>query len=343
MQKSVREIAFLLKGEVVGDGSTKISGIGSIETAEKGDIVFAFTDGHIAHIDKTEASCIIVSKDFDKPTRKTLIKTAKPKEAFIGILRFLYKPQKKKPGTDKQATVSPTAKIGKGSHIGPHAVIEDEAMIGENTVIDAGVFVGRKSSVGKGCYINPNVTIYHHCYIGDNVIIHSGTVVGSDGFGFYEKDGIRHKIPQIGKVIIEDDVEIGSNVSIDRATVGKTIIGKGTKLDNLIQVAHNVRIGKNVVMAGSSGVAGSAVIEDNATIAAQVGIKDHVTVGKGAIIAAKSAVKDDIEPGKIVAGIPAKDGREFAREMAAVTKLTKNVSKIFRLLKKEEEAEGPKV
>jgi UDP-3-O-[3-hydroxymyristoyl] glucosamine N-acyltransferase len=338
MEKSVREIAFLIKGEVVGDASTKISDIGSIETAEKGDIVFAFSKEHTAFIDKTEASCIIVPKDLDISTQKTLIKTAKPKEAFIGMLRFLYKPQKKKPGIDKQAAVSPSAKIGKGAHIGPHAVIEDEVTIGDNTIIEAGTFVGRKSSVGKGSYINPNVTIYHHCYIGDNVIIHSGTVIGSDGFGFYEKDGIRHKVPQIGRVVIEDDVEIGSNVSIDRATVGKTIIGKGTKLDNLIQIAHNVKIGKNVVMAGASGVAGSAVIEDNATIAAQAGIKDHVTIGKGAIIAAKSAVKDNVEPGKIMAGIPAKEGRVLARELAAITKLTKNINKIFRLLKKDEEA-----
>ncbi len=341
MQKSVREIAFLLKGEVAGDPAAKISGVGSIETAERGDLVFAFSKEHMAYINSTEASCIIVPKDFDTPTEKTLIKTARPKEAFIGILRFLYKPQKKRPGIDEQAAVAPSAKIGRGAHIGPHAVIEDEVIIGEHSTIEAGVFIGKKSAVGKNTYINPNVTIYHHCYIGNNVIIHSGTVIGSDGFGFFEKDCVRHKIPQIGKVIIEDNVEIGSNVSIDRATVGRTVIGKGTKLDNLIQVAHNVRIGKNVVMAGSSGVAGSAVIEDNATIAAQVGIKDHVTVGKGAIVAAKSAVKDNIEPGKIVAGIPARDGRAFAREMAAVKKLTKNINKIFVLLKKEETAQKP--
>ncbi|MEE8360274.1 MAG: UDP-3-O-(3-hydroxymyristoyl)glucosamine N-acyltransferase [Candidatus Omnitrophota bacterium] len=337
MTKSVQEIAFLLKGEVVGNGATKIAKINSLESAKEGDLAFAFSKKHLRSIEDTKASCVVVPKDFDAPSKKILIKTERPKEAFIGMLNFLYKPTEKKPGTNKQATVSPTAKIGKGVYIGPHAVVEDEAAIGDNTTIEAGVFIGQKSSVGKNTFINPNVTIYHHCCIGSNCIIHSNTVIGSDGFGFFEKDGIQHKIPQIGKVVIHDNVEIGSNVSIDRATVGETVIEEGAKLDNLIQVAHNVRIGKNVVMAGGSGIAGSAVIEDNVVVAAQAGIKDHVRIGKGAIIGPKAGVKDDVAPGKIVIGIPAKDGREVAKELAAVSRLTKNINKIFRLLKAQEE------
>ncbi len=337
MTRSVKEIAFLLKGEVVGNGAAKIANVSSLEAAKEGDLAFAFSKKHLQFIEDTKASCVVVPKDFDVPSTKILIKTAKPKEAFIGMLNFLYKPAKKQPGRDKQATVSPTAKIGKGVYIGPHAVVEDEAAIGDNSTIEAGTFIGRKSSIGRNTFINPNVTIYHHCHIGSNCIIHSGTVIGSDGFGFFVKDGTQHKIPQIGKVVIHDNVEIGSNVSIDRATIGETVIGEGSKLDNLIQVAHNVSIGKNVIMAGGSGIAGSAVIEDDVVIAAHAGIKDHVRVGKGAIVGAKGGVKNDVAPGKIVVGIPAKDGREVAKELAAVSILTKNINKIFRLLKAQEE------
>lgn len=335
MEKSVKELASLINGEAVGDVAAQIHSLSSIESAKEGEMAFAFSKEHLQRLEETAASCIVVPKEFNFPSKKTLIKTPNPREAFINLLNFFYRPARKKPEIHKQAVISNDASLGKDVYIGPYAVIEDGATIGDNTTIEAGVYVGKETKIGKGTFIYPNVTVYHNCTIGNNVIIHSGTVIGSDGFGFIQKDGIHHKIPQIGKVVIGDNVEIGSNVSIDRATVGETVIGDGTKLDNIIQIAHNVKIGKNVVMAGESGIAGSAIIEDNVTIAAQVGIKDHVRIGKGAIIAAKSAVKDDIEPGKIVAGIPAKDGRELAKELAAVTKLTKNINKIFHLLKQK--------
>lgn len=331
--KSIQEIAGLIKGEVVGDGTKEIRSLGSIESAEENELAFAFSKEHIQILERTNASCVVVPKEFNIPTKKTLIKTANPREAFIGLLNLFHKPYRKDPGVHQNATVSSDARLGTGVYIGPYAVIEEGVKIGDKTTIEAGTYIGKGSRIGNNTLIYPNVTVYHNCSIGNNCIIHSGTVIGSDGFGFIEKDGIRHKIPQIGRVIIENDVEIGSNVSIDRATIGETVIGQGTKLDNIIQVAHNVKIGKNVVMAGQSGIAGSTVIEDNVTIAAQAGIKDHIKIGKGAIIAPKSAVKDDVEPGKIVAGIPAKDSREFAKERAAISRLTKNISKIFQLLK----------
>ncbi len=337
MKKSVQEIAGLIKGDVVGDSKTEIHGLNTIESARPGEIAFAFSKEHLKRLEETGASCIVVPKEFDTPSGKTLIKASNPREVFIGMLNFFNKPEKKTPGTHKQASVSDKAKIGKNVYIGPFAVIEDGATVGDNTTIEAGVFVGKGSAIGNNTVIHANVTIDSNCTIGGNVIIHGGTVIGSDGFGFIEKNGIRHKIPQIGSVVIEDDVEIGSNVSIDRATVGETVIGRGSKLDNLIQVAHNVRIGKNCVLAGASGIAGSATIEDNVTIAAQVGIKDHIRIGKGAIIGPKSAVKADVEPGKIVMGIPAKDARVFAKETAAISRLTKNINKIFRLLKSQDQ------
>ncbi len=339
MQKSVsvKEIAGIIKGEVVGDASLQINNLGSIESAKNGEISFAFAKKHLEKLEETNASCVIVPESFTASSKKTLIKTPNPREAFINLLRAFYKPERKKPGIHPSAVVSKSAKLANGVYVGPNAVIEEGVGIGENTTIEAGVFVGKNSSVGNDTLICANVSIYHNCSIGNNVIIHSGTVVGSDGFGFIQsEDGVRHKIPQVGKVAIKDNVEIGSNVSIDRGTIGETVIGEGTKLDNLIQVAHNVKIGKNVVIAGSSGIAGSAVIEDNVTIAAQVGIKDHVRIGKGAILAAKCGVKSDVAPGKIMGGIPAREAIQFAKEVAALTRLTKNLVKIFKLLKKAE-------
>lgn len=331
---SVKEIAGLINGEVVGDGAARIHNVGSIEAAKEGEMAFAFSKEHLENLEETNATCVVVPKEFSTPSKKTLIKTQNPREALVTLLSAFYKPKRNAPEIHRLAYVSKGARLGRDVYIGPFAAVEDGASVGDNTVIEAGVFVGKNTQIGKNALIYPNVTIYYNCVIGDNVIIHGGTVIGSDGFGFIQKDGIHHKIPQVGRVVIHDNVEIGSNVSIDRATIGETVIGEGTKLDNLIQVAHNVKIGKNVIMAGESGIAGSAVIEDNVTIAAQVGIKDHVRIGKGAVIAAKSAIKDDIAPGMVVAGIPAKDARELAKELAAVSKLTKNIVKIFQLLKK---------
>lgn len=335
MAKNIKEIAKLVSGEITGDDSIQINSINDLDSAKEGEMAFAFSKEHLLRLEETRASCVVVPKEFDIPSKKTLIKTANPREAFINLLILFNKPKKKAPAISERAAISKNAKLGRDIYIGPCAVVEEGVSIGDNSVIESGVYIGKETRIGENTLIYPNVTIYHNCEIGNNVTIHGNSVIGSDGFGYIEKQGMHHKIPQVGRVVIEDDVEIGSNVSIDRATIGETVIGKGTKLDNLIQIAHNVKIGRNVVMAGQSGIAGSTIIEDNVTIAAQVGIKDHLRIGKGAIIGAKSAVKDDVEPGKIVVGIPAKDGREFAKELAAVSKLTKNINKIFRLLKSE--------
>lgn len=335
MEKTVREIAHVIKGEVVGNADTRISGLSAIDSAVQGQMAFAFSKEHLQRLEETNASCVVVPKEFGFPSKKTLIKAQNPREAFINLLIMFHKPKRKTPGIHKQASISEKAKIGKGVYIGPCAVIEENVSIGDNSIIEAGVFIGKNTQVGQNTLLYPNATVCHNCTIGNNVIIHSGTVIGSDGFGFIEKSGIRHKIPQIGKVIIKDNVEIGSNTSIDRATVGETTIGEGTKIDNLVQIAHNVTIGKNVVIAGESGIAGSSVIEDNVTIAAQVGIKDHIRIGKGAILAAKCGVMNNVAPGKVVWGSPAKDARQFAKEVVVISKLTKNIQKILRLIKEK--------
>ena len=331
---SVKYIANLVKGDVIGNANAQIYSMGSIDTAKEGEITFALGKEQFEKLEASLASCIIVPKEFDQPTKKTLIKTSDPREAFVHLMNAFNKPKQRKPGIHERAIVSKQAKIGRGVYIGPLAIIEEEVEIGDNTTIEAGVFIGRKSKIGSSTLIYPNVTIYHHCFIGNNIIIHSGTVIGADGFGFIKKDGIQIKVPQVGKVIIKDNVELGANVTVDRATIGETFINEGTKLDNQIQVGHNVRIGKNVIIAAFTGIGGSVVIEDNVIIAACVGIKDHVKIGKGAMIAAKSGVKDDIAPGQIIGGIPAKDGKIWAKEVAALSRLTKNINKIFQILKK---------
>ncbi len=319
---SVSEIAGRLKGEVIGAGDKEIRGVNSLDLAGPDELTFA-DKNYLSRLDQTRAACVIVPKEFAGPSSKTLIKVENPKEAFLAALYLFYRPEKPGPGIHPSAVIGENVKLGQGVAVGPCAVIEEGAEIGDRTVIEAGAVVGKRVRIGSDTVIHANVSLYHDVRIGSRVILHSGTVIGSDGFGFVEKDGIQIKIPQTGIVIVEDDVEIGSNVSVDRATFGATVIGKGTKIDNIIQIAHNCRIGQNVIIAGQSGMAGGVVIEDNVIIAAQVGIKDHVRVGKRAIIAAKSAVKDDVPPGATVIGIPAKDARVTAKEWATLARLAK--------------------
>lgn len=318
----ISQIAERLKGEVVGPGDKPIHGVNSIDLAGPDEITFA-EKAYLSKLDQTRAACVLVPKEFEGPSSKTLVKVTNPKEAFLEAIYFFYKPEKPKAGIHPSAVIGERVKLGQDVAIGPCAVVEEGVEIGDRTVIGAGAVVGKRVQIGSDTVMHANVSLYHDVKIGSRVIVHSGTVIGSDGFGFVEKDGIQIKIPQTGNVIIEDDVEIGSNVSVDRATFGSTVIGRGSKLDNIIQIAHNCQIGKNVIIAGQSGMAGGAVIEDNVVIAAQVGIKDHVRIGKRAVIAAKSAVKDDVPPGLTVIGIPAKDARVTAKEWATISRLAK--------------------
>ncbi|MDD5085075.1 MAG: UDP-3-O-(3-hydroxymyristoyl)glucosamine N-acyltransferase [Candidatus Omnitrophica bacterium] len=322
----VSEIAQRLKGEVIGAPDIEIRGVNGFELAEPDELTFAEKD-YLSRLGETRAACVIVPKEFKGPSSKTLVKVANPKEAFLAVIYFFYKPEKYLPGIDPRAVIGQRVKLGENVTVSPCAVIGDDAQIGDRTVIEAGAVVGKRVKVGSDTIIYANVTLYHDVRIGNRVTIHSGTVIGSDGFGFVEKDSIQIKVPQTGTVVIEDDVEIGSNVSVDRATFGATVIGKGTKLDNIIQIAHNCQIGKNVLIAGQSGMAGGAIIEDNVVIAAQVGIKDHVRIGKRAVIGAKSAVKDDVPPGVTYIGIPAKDARIVAKEWAILSRLAKKRDK----------------
>ena len=343
MQKKVAEIAGVLGGKVEGNKDEVIQGLNSFELAKKGDLTFAEAKRYQDKLDSTQASCILVTEDFSSKTSKTLIRVKSPKEAFVILLNFIHKPQTKKPGIHPTAVIAENVSLGKNVAIGPHVVIEEGVTIGDETQIGANTFIGNNTHIGSKTVIYPNVSIYHEIQIGNRVIINSGCVIGADGFGFYEKDNVHHKIPQTGNVIIEDDVELGSNDTIDRATFGSTIIGQGTKLDDMVHVAHNCQLGKNVIMCGQAGIAGSTVVEDNVMIGAQAGVKDHVRLRKRSLIGATAAVKDDTEEGQYVLGMPAINALEFGKRIAALGKLTSKLASLMRMVKDYESKEGKKI
>jgi UDP-3-O-[3-hydroxymyristoyl] glucosamine N-acyltransferase len=254
--------------------------------------------------------------------------------AFAKVVNLFSKEAQKHPtGIHKHALVSSKAKVGKNVAIGAFAIIEDGANIGDNTIIYGGCYVGHGTKIGKDCLIYPQVCIRERLEIGNRVIIHSGTVIGSDGFGFANVRGVQHKIPQIGTVLIEDDVEIGANVTIDRARFDKTIIGKGTKIDNLVQIAHNVIAGENCIIVAQAGVSGSTVLGKNVTLAGQAGLVGHITVGDNAIVAAQGGVTKSVPANTMVSGYPAKP-HDVAKKINACVQNLPNLYKKIRELEK---------
>jgi UDP-3-O-[3-hydroxymyristoyl] glucosamine N-acyltransferase len=293
-----REIAEFLSAELVGDGNIEIARVAALDAASAGEIAFVEkADGEIA----SNASCMIVPIDFSTQVPQPVIKAKEPKLAFARIAAELH-PPRKQAGIHVSAVIAETANIGAGGSIG------------------AFVFIGEDVSIGKNCVLHPNVVIEDGCTIGDNVVLHAGVVIGADGFGYVRDEaGSYHKFPQIGTVVIEDNVEIGANTCIDRGALGETRIGEGTKIDNLVQIAHNVQIGKRVVIAAQTGISGSTVIEDDCVIGGQVGMGDHARVKSGAVIGSQAGVL----PGKIVRagvwwGTPVQPLDEYKRQNALV-------------------------
>jgi UDP-3-O-[3-hydroxymyristoyl] glucosamine N-acyltransferase len=325
---TVQEIAGLLDGEVVGDGRQEIKNVAKIEEASSGDITFLSNPKYERFLATTRASAVLVSRQLDLAKYRrpslTFVKVEDPYVGFVKTLRMLVPQIDPFPtSVHPSALVSKSAKIGKNVCIGAHSVIEDRAEIGDNTKISHGCVVGVQSRVGEDCLLYPGVTIYHQCKVGNRVTLHAGAVVGSDGFGFApKKDGTYEKIPQVGIVVIEDDVEIGANTTIDRATLGETRIERGVKIDNLVQVAHNVVIGENTVIAGQVGISGSSKIGKNCMIAGQVGIAGHLEIADRTVILAQSGIPKSItEPGKIYFGYPAKEQHRSARIEAVIRSL----------------------
>jgi len=322
MKKTVQEIARVVKGEVLGDSSIVITGISGIKEAKEGELTFLANPKYSNLLNTTKASCVITSKDTKTDARVTLIQTDNPDLAFARMVELIA-PRKLtlSKGINKLASVSKNARIGKDVSIGAFTVVEDSAEIGDNSVLYSGVYIGHEVKMGKNTLVYPHVSVRERCQIGNNVIIHSGTVVGSDGFGYAQEGGVIHKVPQIGTVVIEDDVEIGANVTIDRARFGKTIIGKSTKIDNLVQIAHNVVIGEKSMIIAQAGISGSSRLGKGVVIAGQVGIVGHVEIGDGTVIAAQSGVSKSIGANMIVGGAPVKPLSAWKRITACIQRL----------------------
>ena len=339
MQKTLAEIAKIISGEVVGDKNLIVTGFSGIQDAKEGDITFLANPKYISLSKKTKATVIITSRDIKIPG-KSIIRTDNPSLAFSDLIVAMsgdsMHPFK---GVHKSAFIGDDCIIGKNVSIGPFAIIENEAKIGDNTIIYGGSYVGYQTAIGKDCLIYPNITIRERVFIGDRVILHSGTVIGSDGFGYVPIEGRHKKIPQVGTVKIEDDVEIGANVTIDRARFDQTVIGKGTKIDNLVQVAHNVVMGENCIIISQVGISGSCNIGKGAILAGQVGTAGHIKIGEGAVIFSRSVATKSIPAFAQVLGYPARPHKEAKRIHAHTQRLPRYVKMIEELQKKVQQLE----
>ncbi len=318
---TLARIAELIDGEVIGDENVLIRSMSGIKEAQKGDITFVANPKYLSLINTTHASAIITSREVDSAD-KPLIRTENPSLAFSKLVSIFAPSETEiEPGVHPTAAIAENVKLGKDVCIQPYVVIADGAVIGDNTILHAGVYIGHHSKIGCNCLIHPHVAIRERVTIKNRVIIHSGTVIGSDGFGYATVKDVHYKIPQIGTVYIDDDVEIGANVTIDRARFGKTFIKKGTKIDNLVQIAHNVEIGENSIIVAQSGISGSTTIGKGVILAGQSGVVGHITIGDNARVAAQAGVTKSVPPGEVVSGYPAKPHSTAKRINACVQRL----------------------
>lgn len=335
MEFSAIQIATIVNGKIDGEPGVSVNSFGKIEEAQPGQLTFLANPKYEEFIYSTRASIVIINENLElkQQVTATLIRVTDAYSAFASLLgKYQQIIQQQLNGIQEPAYVSKSATIGQNVFIGAFAYIGDNVSIGNNTKIYPNSFLGNKVEVGENCVIHPGVKIYFDCVIQNNVIIHAGTVIGSDGFGFApQKDGTFQKVPQIGNVVIENNVEIGANTTIDRATIGSTIIKAGAKLDNLIQVAHNVEIGNNTVVAAQAGISGSTKVGKGAMIGGQAGVVGHITIGDGAKINAQSGVSKSVEPGKAVTGSPAHDYTSTLRSQAISRKLPELEKRIKEL------------
>jgi UDP-3-O-[3-hydroxymyristoyl] glucosamine N-acyltransferase len=331
----LRKIVSHINGYLIGDENAKIDGIASIKDAKGGEITFLSRPVYKKYLKDCKASAIIVGKDFPVETLKNIhiVVTDHPALAYIKTLQLFTKPRKRKAGLSKLAVVSKQSRIAKDVSIAPYVFIDNKAVIKSGVTIYPFVCIGENVIIDEGSTIYPHVTLYDNVAIGKNVTIHSGTVIGSDGFG-YMWDGEKHvKIPHIGKVIIEDNVEIGANVTIDRAELGQTIIKKGAKIDNLVQIAHNVSIGENSIIVSQVGISGSATIGKNVVLAGQAGVADHVTVGDNVMAGGRAGITGDVPPNSLISGTPHMPHKEWLKQSIYLKKLPLLFEKIKKIEK----------
>ena len=330
------EIARKYNCEILGDGNVEITGISEIQRARKGDLTFLTNPRYKRFLKGTEASAILTGAPIEGLKIPQLV-CSEPYVVFAKLLSEFYPEELPPPKISEKATISEGVKIGKDSFIGDYSFIGEGTEIGDNVYIFPGVYIGKKCRIGSNTVIYPNVTIYDKSLIGRFVRIHSGAVIGSDGFGYaFSREEMRtYKIPQVGRVVIEDFVEIGANTTIDRGTLGETVIGEGTKIDNLVQIGHNVKIGKYCFIVSQVGISGSTKIGDFVTLAGKVGVAGHVEIGDNVTVAAKSGVTKSLREPGVYAGFPAKPYREWRKVQAIVDRLPEIYEKIKKLFKNQ--------
>lgn len=323
-------IAEFIGGSVDGDPQVQVSTVSPIEKGFAGSLSFLANPKYKSYVADTDASVVIVKDDFnsESPVKPTLIRVTDPYTSFAILLQKYDEMNKPSAGIHPSAIIAESAQIGSNVSIAAGVVVEDKAVIGDGTRLGANVVVERESKIGTNCLFHSGSRVMHHCVVGNNCTLHAGVTIGSDGFGFAPSDCEYSKIPQVGNVVLEHDVEIGSNSTIDRATMGSTIIRKGVKLDNLIQVAHNVEIGEHTVIAAQTGVAGSTKIGKRCMIGGQVGIIGHLTIGDHVKIAAQSGVGNNLPNGAIVQGSPAFEVGNYRRSYVSFRRLPQTLRKI---------------
>ncbi|MFH1846006.1 MAG: UDP-3-O-(3-hydroxymyristoyl)glucosamine N-acyltransferase [Candidatus Omnitrophota bacterium] len=332
---TLEKIADILNAEIIGDKETKITGMANVDSAGQGDLIFAVDERSLTLAGQSQASCV-VSKVVPEGYPKTILRVNDMKTAAV-LLFDLMEEIRVFPETTihPSAIVDASVEMGKNVCIGPNVVIGKNTTFGNNISIYANCVIGENVTIGDKSCLYPNVTIYDRCKLGEKVIIHSGTVIGSDGFGYVLQNGKIHKVPQLGTVIIEDNVEIGSNSSVDRGTFECTRIQENVKIDNLVQIAHNVQIGKNVMIAAESGIGGSVVIGENTMIGGTVGVADHVSIGKNARIGGKTGVHGNVKENATMFGYPAREAHD-AKKLHGLLSLLLKRSKKFRELLRDD-------
>ncbi|UOA08185.1 UDP-3-O-(3-hydroxymyristoyl)glucosamine N-acyltransferase [Methylobacter sp. S3L5C] len=332
MSITLKELADFCDAQIVGGDLTKaIYSAADITAAQEGQVTQLTSRRYVQHIKNSTASACFIAEGFavdNIPESLALLVCADPEISFIKAVELLHPARVYAPNISAQAVLENNVTLGANVCIGPFAVIGENAIIGDGSTILAGVYVGKNVTVGENCKIYPYAVIYDDAVLGNNVIIHSGSIIGADGFGYKFRNNVHVKVPQVGNVVIDDNVEIGANTCIDRGALGSTLIGLGTKIDNLVQIGHNNKVGKNVIMCGLTGISGSCNIEDYAILAGSSGVADHVTIGQGAVVMARSGVAGDVKAGTQVFGSPAKDKKTAYKEQIALSKLPELLKKI---------------
>jgi UDP-3-O-[3-hydroxymyristoyl] glucosamine N-acyltransferase len=341
-QMTIAELASLLGAELIGDGTATISGVGAIESSTADQVTFLESPRHAVGLAKSAAAAVIVSKPLSELSKPQLVVKDVDKALILALQTFAPVLASPVPGVHPTALVDASATLGKGVSIGPYASIAEGAKLGDNTVIASGVSVGQNTVIGNSCRLDAHVVVYHNCVIGNNVWIQANSTIGSTGFGYKFIDGRHALIPHNGGVVIEDFVDIGAGCTVDRAKFGNTVIGAGSKIDNQVQIAHNVVLGKCCLLAAQVGVAGSTRLGNGVVVGGQSGFKDHITVGDGAMVAARSGLMGDMPAKQVWAGNPAVEIRELMRSLALTGKLPKMADQLKEMMKRIEVLESAK-